>query len=74
MLYTMDSIAKKTMGRPSKGPRHSFTIKLDLERAGKLKNILISRKITGIEYLTPIVAAHIDALDPHRPSTLSEKA
>lgn len=56
-------MTKRPVGRPSKGPRHSFTIKLDLERAAKLKGILVSREITGIEYLTPIIEAHIDAVD-----------
>lgn len=70
----MPDISKKPVGRPSKGPRHVFTIKLDLERAEKLKGILISRKITGVEYLTPIIEAHVDSVDLHRRPTPSEKA
>lgn len=50
-------------GRPSKGPRHSCTLKLDLERAAKLQEILRTLNTIGIEYLTPIVEAHIDAID-----------
>ncbi|MFJ5862455.1 hypothetical protein ACIQCM_13630 [Pseudarthrobacter sp. NPDC092439] len=53
----------KPRGRPSKGPRHSFVVKLDLERAAKLKGILASRRISGIQYLTPIIEAHIDNAD-----------
>lgn len=50
-------------GRPSKGPRHSFTVKLDLERAAKLAEILRTLDTNGIEYLAPIVEAHIDSID-----------
>lgn len=53
-------------GRPSKGPRHTFAVKLDLERAAKLTEILRTLNITGIEYLAPIIEAHIDAIDLHQ--------
>lgn len=59
----MASLLNTRRGRPSKGPRHSFTIKLDLERAAKLQEILRTLNTNGIEYLTPIVEAHIDAID-----------
>ena len=70
----MQIITKRPTGRPSKGPRHSFTIKLDLERAARLKEILASREITGIEYLTPIIEAHIDSVDLRLPTAPSSKA
>jgi len=54
--------AKRT-GRPSKGPRHSFTVKLDMVRAVKLKEVLETLNTTGIEYLVPIIEAHLDAID-----------
>jgi hypothetical protein len=62
----MTDVTRRPIGRPSKGPRHSFTIKLDLVRAAKLKQILASRHTTGIEYLTPIIEAHIDAVEDRR--------
>jgi hypothetical protein len=58
----MEHIAKGR-GRPSKGPRHSFTVKLDMRRAVKLKEILEILNTTGIEYLVPIIEAHLDAID-----------
>lgn len=63
ILTHMASLISTRRGRPSKGERHSFTVKLDLERAAKLKEILRTLNITGIEYLTPIVEAHIDSID-----------
>jgi hypothetical protein len=69
----MHIITKNPIGRPSKGPRHTFAIKLDLERAAKLKQILASREITGIEYLTPIIEAHIDSVDLRLPTAPSRK-
>lgn len=56
----------KGRGRPSKGPRHPFTVKLDLERAAKLKEILGILNTSGIEYLAPIIEAHVDAIDLHQ--------
>lgn len=53
----------KRRGRPSKGPRHSFTVKLDMGRAVKLKEVLEALNTTGIEYLVPIIEAHLDAID-----------
>lgn len=57
----------KRMGRPSKGPRHSFTVKLDVERAAKLKEILVRLDISGTDYLKPVVDAHLDGIDRHQP-------
>jgi hypothetical protein len=50
-------------GRPSKGPRHTFVVKLDLPRAQKLRAIMELLGTDGVEYLTPIVARHIDSID-----------
>ncbi|MET1021011.1 MAG: hypothetical protein ABWX69_02280 [Arthrobacter sp.] len=61
----MENIAKGR-GRPSKGPRHTFVVKLDMERAVKLVQILKLVDMNGIEYLTPIVEAHVDAVDLDR--------
>ncbi len=58
----MEDIAKGR-GRPSKGPRHSFTVKLDMGRAVKLKEILEILNTTGVQYLVPIIEAHLDAVD-----------
>lgn len=63
ILTPMASLMNTRGGRPSKGPRHSFTVKLDLERAAKLTKILRTLDTNGIEYLTPIVEAHIDSID-----------
>lgn len=49
----MASLMNTRLGRPSKGPRHSFTVKLDLELAAKLQEILRTLNTNGIEYLTP---------------------
>ena len=53
-------------GRPSKGPRHSFTVKLDPARSAKLKEILRTQGIAGTDYLGPIIEAHVDAVDRGR--------
>lgn len=58
----MEQIAKGR-GRPSKGPRHSFTVKLDMGRSMKLKQVLETLNTTGIEYLGPIIEAHLDSID-----------
>ena len=50
-------------GRPSKGPRHTVVVKLDLPRAQKLRAIMELLGTDGVEYLTPIVARHIDSID-----------
>lgn len=50
-------------GRPSKGPRHTFAVKLDLERAERLKEIIQILDTNGIDYLSPLIAAHVDAID-----------
>ncbi|GAB2713983.1 hypothetical protein ACX801_18105 [Arthrobacter bambusae] len=50
-------------GRPSKGKRHTFLVKPDLERAEKLQDILELLHTNGVDYLTPIIAAHIDSVD-----------
>lgn len=50
-------------GRPSKGPRHTFVVKTDLARAEKLREIMAILNTNAVEYLTPLVAAHIDSID-----------
>ena len=59
----MEEKTKRDRGRPSKGPRHAFTVKLDLERSAKLKEILSSLGIAGTDYLGSIIKAHVDAVD-----------
>lgn len=59
----MAPMAKTRIGRPSKGQRHTFLVKLDMERTAKVAEILRILNTNGIDYLTPIVAAHLDALD-----------
>ena len=56
----------KHRGRPSKGPRHSFTVKLDPARSAKLKEILRTQGVAGTDYLGPIIEAHVDAVDLRR--------
>ncbi|MFJ2662571.1 hypothetical protein [Arthrobacter koreensis] len=56
-------MAKTRIGRPSKGPRHTFVVKLDLERAAKVSEIIQLLGTNGIEYLTPIIEAHVDSID-----------
>lgn len=50
-------------GRPSKGPRHTFNVKPDITRAEKLRDILDILDCNAVDYLTPLVAAHIDSID-----------
>ncbi|ACL42497.1 hypothetical protein Achl_4546 (plasmid) [Pseudarthrobacter chlorophenolicus A6] len=50
-------------GRPSKGPRHTFLVKPDITRAEKLQCIIELLDTNAVDYLTPLVAAHIDAVD-----------
>jgi len=50
-------------GRPSKGPRHTFNVKPDIARAEKLRDILEILDCNAVDYLTPLVAAHIDSID-----------
>lgn len=59
----MAPMAKTRIGRPSKGPRHTFACKLDMERAAKLREILELLGTNGIDYLAPIIEAHVDAID-----------
>lgn len=59
----MEGHTKPAIGRPSKGRRHSFTVKLDLERAAKLTKILKTLNTNGIDYLAPVVEAHLDSID-----------
>lgn len=59
----MASLMNPRRGRPSKGERHTFAVKLDMERAVKLVEILRLVDISGVEYLTPIIEEHIDAID-----------
>lgn len=50
-------------GRPSKGDRHTFLVKLDIPRAHKLRAILEALDGNAVDYLTPLVAAHLDSID-----------
>ncbi len=50
-------------GRPSKGPRHSFIVKLDLPRAEKLRDILEILGTDGVSHLSPLVADYVDSVD-----------
>ena len=50
-------------GRPSKGPRHTFVVKPDLARAEKLRAIMEILGTNAVDYLTPLVAAHIDSIN-----------
>lgn len=50
-------------GRPSKGPRHTFVVKPDLVRAEKLRAIMEILDTNAVDYLTPLVAEHIDSID-----------
>lgn len=59
----MAPMAKTRIGRPSKGPRHSFTVKLDIQRAAKVSEIIQILGTNGIDYLTPIIEAHVDSID-----------
>lgn len=59
----MAPMAKTRTGRPSKGPRHTFAVKLDLERAAKLSEIIQILGTNGIDYLAPIIEAHVDSID-----------
>lgn len=59
----MASLMHPRTGRPSKGKRHTFVVKLDMDRAVKLVQILKLVGMNGIEYLTPIIEAHVDAID-----------
>ncbi|MGM7777437.1 hypothetical protein ACSVHC_15660 [Arthrobacter sp. KNU-44] len=59
----MASLIHPRTGRPSKGKRHTFTVKLDMDRAVKLVQILKLVDMNGIAYLTPIIEAHLDAID-----------
>jgi hypothetical protein len=59
----MTSLMKTRRGRPSKGQRHPFTVKLDMKRAVKLVEVLGILETSGVEYLTPIIEKHLDAID-----------
>lgn len=59
----MTSLMKTRRGRPSKGQRHPFTVKLDIKRAVKLVELLEILESSGVEYLTPIIEKHLDAID-----------
>ena len=50
-------------GRPHKGPRHSFLVKLDPERTAKLQAIKQTTGVDFVDYLTPLVAEHLDSID-----------
>lgn len=58
------AIKKRSFGgRPSKGPRHSFDVKLDIPRAEKLVELIELLGTNGVDYLSPIIAEHLDAID-----------
>jgi hypothetical protein len=59
----MASLLNSRRGRPSKGERHPFTVKLDMKRAVKLVELLGILESSGVEYLTPIIEKHLDAID-----------
>lgn len=59
----MTSLMNTRRGRPSKGQRHTFTVKLDMERSKKLVEILEIVGINGIDYLTPLIESHVDSVD-----------
>lgn len=59
----MTTLNKRAMGRPSKGARHTFTVKPDVERAKKLHDALDLLGTDGVTLLTPVVEAFIDSLD-----------
>lgn len=63
ILGPMAPVRNARIGRPSKGQRHSFTVKLDMERTAKLTELLETLGTNGIDYLGPIVEAHLDAID-----------
>lgn len=63
MIGTMAIKKRSSGGRPSKGPRHSFDVKLDLPRAEKLVELLEIIDTNGVDFLTPIVAAYLDTID-----------
>ena len=50
-------------GRPSKGPRHTFVVKLDLARAEKLREFLDALDTDGVSHLSPLIADYVDSID-----------
>ena len=50
-------------GRPSKGPRHTFVVKLDLARARKLRELLDVLGTDGVSHLSPLIAEYVDSID-----------
>lgn len=63
IIDPMAPVTKSRIGRPSKGERHSFTVKLDMERTAKLFELLEILDTNGIDYMAPIIEAHLDAVD-----------
>ena len=63
IIDPMAPVTKSRIGRPSKGQRHSFTVKLDMERTAKLFELLEILDTNGIDYMAPIIEAHLDAID-----------
>ena len=59
----MEAKRAERRGRPSKGERHSFAVKLDLARAAKLQAIKETTGVDYVDYLTPIVAPYLDSID-----------
>lgn len=61
---TAGTLRKPAPGtRRSKGPRHTFVVKPDLERAAKLLAIIEILNTNAVDYLTPLVGDHIDSID-----------
>ena len=63
MIGLMAIKKRSSGGRPSKGPRHSFDVKLDIPRAEKLVELIELLGTNGVDYLSPIIAEHLDAID-----------
>lgn len=63
MLGNMAIKKRSSGGRPSKGLRHSFDVKLDIPRAEKLVELIELLGTNGVDYLSPIIAEHLDAID-----------
>lgn len=62
-LVPMERKKLSIRGRPSKGPRHSFIVKLDLPRAQKLREIIEILDTDGVTLLSPLVADYVDSVD-----------
>lgn len=63
ILKPMTSMLNSRAGRKSKGERHTFVVKLDMERTRKMAELLKILDTNGIEHLTPIIEKYIDSVD-----------